>query len=713
MKPNTYRRMLAVVTTWLAVGTLLSAVTAQSPQAAPATAPVLTRPLPTEPDDYDVLAATGDWIWASLPSDSDERSSLSKDGGRTWTHHVQMPSEGGWYAAGAGRLAFFGTDEDAFSGPAYFYPTELTSSGWGEFWKISVMGTKATLSTDLHLARAGQSSTTATFSALPKKLKKPSHTYAFTADSAHLVRITTTAGSADYASVFDVRTAKSLGRITLPRTSQHQVSGSALYSLTATKAGLNLCRQPLPSGSATCSTVVAGDQRKAAATLYQFGANAIVRTRSSTSPLLVAPDGTVTPVRLPAGTATWKRDGTGDPSRPLLRTEDADGTPHHVRVAADGSVSEYLKVKQVPMQVNDLTLAPTRVFATLWTWQPERFTGGWGPLPQQWALDDGSIGPATTSPLDVRRVSGSRWIVQDSSDRQYLYDAGRKGARVGDVYDLSGPYLLHEKSVTLISGRPVATKRAEAIFGSLVAEHVATPKGQQGYWAAVRNLADPSMRPVTVKVSPDSRLFSYLRLWGDWLGSTVEPGSLRLVNWRTGKVLNRAADLVHLGDGFAVLSDDNHRLSILNLTSGKTTVLEKGSRSLEFSAYGNRLAYHDGTRLIVRTVPGSGRPRLLGVLTSGKTTKKSPWKAAIDLTKPLAAGTIVIRDAKGRVVRTLATAASDTGSLRGISWSGRDTAGRQLKGRFTWELVAAATDGSGYAVAVTGDGAARGTITAG
>ena len=48
-----------------------------------------------------VLPATGDWIWASLPSDSHEHSSLSKDGGRTWTHHVQMPSEGGWYAAGA------------------------------------------------------------------------------------------------------------------------------------------------------------------------------------------------------------------------------------------------------------------------------------------------------------------------------------------------------------------------------------------------------------------------------------------------------------------------------------------------------------------------------------------------------------------------------------------------------------------------------------
>ena len=59
MKPNTYRRMLAVVITWLAVGTLLSAVTAQSPQAAPATAPVLTRPLPTEPDDYDLS-------WAKL-----------------------------------------------------------------------------------------------------------------------------------------------------------------------------------------------------------------------------------------------------------------------------------------------------------------------------------------------------------------------------------------------------------------------------------------------------------------------------------------------------------------------------------------------------------------------------------------------------------------------------------------------------------------------
>jgi hypothetical protein len=713
MKTTPYARSLAVVTACLLVGSMLTALPAQSPRAAPGTARVITAPLPTEPDDYDVLAATGDWIWAMLPGDSTvDNTSLSKDGGRTWTRLGMMP-ESSHYVAGAGRLAYFGGD-DGLGVPYFFYPTDIDNGDWQELWSVAAAGTKAMLASNLYLVRSGHDDNVRVrFATLPKKLAKPTQRYSFTADSAYLIRLTHTAGSADYASVVDVRTAKSVGRLTLPSTAQHQVSGSAVYSLTATKAGLQLCRQPLPSGTATCSTVIGGDQRRANATLYQFGANAIVRPTPKADPLLVSATGTVTRVALPAGTTSWQRDGTGDPSRPLLRTVDALGNPHHLRVAPDGSVTEYLKVKQKPLEVFDLTLAPTQVFGTLWGWQPERFKWGWGPLQQQWALSKDSIGPAMATPFAVSMVTGSRWIVSDSRDRQYLYDAARKGARVRDADALSGPFLLYENSVAMVTGRSVATTRPRAIFGSLVAERVTAPKGKKGYWVAVRNLAASTKKPVTVQVSPDSRLFSRLFFWGDWLGTTVEPGRLRLVNWRTGTVLTRAADLNYLGDGFAVVSDDDYRLSTLNLSTGTVTQLEKGSSSLEFSAYGNRVAYQDSKSLIVRTVPGTSRPRLLGALTSGRATKKSPWKAAIDLTKPVAAGTLVIRDAKGRVVRTLATAASDTGSLRGISWTGRDTAGRQLKGRYTWELLAAASDGTGFAVSVTGDGRAGGTITAG
>lgn len=156
---------------------------------------------------------------------------------------------------------------------------------------------------------------------------------------------------------------------------------------------------------------------------------------------------------LPAGTTSWQRDGTGDPSRPLLRTVDALGNPHHLRVAPDGSVTEYLKVKQKPLEVFDLTLAPTQVFGTLWGWQPERFKWGWGPLQQQWALSKDSIGPAMATPFAVSMVTGSRWIVSDSRDRQNLYDAARKGARVRDADALSGPFLLYENSVAMVTGR--------------------------------------------------------------------------------------------------------------------------------------------------------------------------------------------------------------------------------------------------------------------
>lgn len=706
MTTNTYRRMLALIVSWLALGTFLTAATAQSPEAAPGTAPVLTRPLPTEPDDYDVLAATGDWIWAELPSDrADESSSLSKDGGRTWTHHIGMPSEGGWFRAGAGRLAYFSTDEDGISGPGYFYPNRLDSGGWGEFWTIMTMGTKAALSTGLNLDRAGQSQIKATFAALPKKLAKPTHTYAFTADSAYLVRITTTAGSADYASVFDVAGGHPLGRITLPRTSQHQVSGSALYSLTGTKTGLNLCRQPLPSGGATCSTVVGGDQRKASATLYQFGANAIVRPSSSTAPLLVAADGTVTPVRLPAGTATWARDGKGDPSLPLLRTVDAGGVPHHLRVQLDGSTTEYLAVKPVTMELWSLALAPNALFST------SRGSDGW--VAKRWTLGATSLGEPQPS-LQVLQVSGSRWVVDDEQNRRFVYDAGRRGMQIRGGL-LSGPYLLQDDELSLVTGRRIATKRALGMFGSLLAERVPAPKGKSGYWVALRDLAAGSAQSAPIKVNAKASIFTGVSMWGDWLGLMPTANRSRVMNRRTGQVLDRSGDLIYLGDGFAVLSSDTKGLSVWVFATNTTVSLGSRSRWDNVDATGDRVAYSDGKRVIIRTIAGVGgsRSRLLGALTSGKATKKSPWKAALDLTKPLAAGTLVIRDAKGRVVRTLATAASDTGSLRGISWSGRDTAGRQLKGHFTWELVAAATDGSGYAVAVTGDGAARGTITVG
>lgn len=701
------RRLMAWIGALAALGMMIAGIPHQGALAAPAAAPsVLTVALPTMPDDYVVLAATGDWIWAILPADSaEEITSLSKDGGRTWRRLGVMP-EHAYHIAGAGRLAYFGGD-DGLGTPYFFYPTDLDNGDWGELWSVAAMGTKAVFATNGYLVRAGRATTKVTFAALPHGLSKPRHRYLFSSDSSYLVRITSTAGSADYASVVDVATATSLGRLTLARTAQHQVSGSAVYSLTGTRSGLRLCRQPLPSGAASCSTVVAGDQRKSAAKLFQFGASSLVAQGAGEAPLLVR-DGTVTPVTLPAGTASWTRDGTGDPSHPLIRTVDATGYPHHLTVHADGSTSEYLAVGRVPVQVNSLALGATTVYGSHWD-------EDYNDVDWQRPVDAAGFGPLSPAAGRVWAVSGARRVVRVESGASYLYDGARRGRPVQSLWTLTGPYVLSGDEVQLVSGRKLATKRAEALFGSLVAEHITTPKGRKGYWLRVRDLAAASVKPVSLQLMGANSLYAPVQMWGDWLGTSVSYGSARVVNRRTGQVLTQPANLDYLGDGYAVLSDDDFRLSIWELATNRVTRLEKGSSSLLFGAYGNQVAYSDGTHLIVRTVAGVGTnsPRLLGALTSGKATRKAPWKASIDLTKPVAAGLLVIRDKAGRVVRTLATAASDTGSLRGISWSGRNSAGKQLKGRHTWELVAAAADGSGYAVAVSGDARASGTITAG
>lgn len=206
-------------------------------------------------------------------------------------------------------------------------------------------------------------------------------------------------------SVVDVRTAKSVGRLTLPSTAQHQVSGSAVYSLTARRvcscAEQPAVRKPPPARRSSVATSAGRTRRCTSSAPIRSSPQG--RTRCRCRPPARSPGW-----RFPAGTTSWQRDGTGDP-QPVPRCRGRARKPHHLRVAPDGSVTEYLKVKQKPLEVFDLTLAPTQVFGTLWGWQPERFKWGWGPLQQQWALSK-RWRSAAAFPFAVSMVTGSRWI---------------------------------------------------------------------------------------------------------------------------------------------------------------------------------------------------------------------------------------------------------------------------------------------------------------
>jgi flagellar basal-body rod modification protein FlgD len=79
----------------------------------------------------------------------------------------------------------------------------------------------------------------------------------------------------------------------------------------------------------------------------------------------------------------------------------------------------------------------------------------------------------------------------------------------------------------------------------------------------------------------------------------------------------------------------------------------------------------------------------------------------VDLAGPAAQVTVTVRDAEGNVVRTLALGARGAGAHT-APWDGADAEGNALPpGRYTFEVSAAAADGS----AVSAERFARGTAS--
>lgn len=700
----------------VAVGFVLVAVLAGCAGGSPrpvmpaAPAATWTEPLPTYPADVQILGATRNAIWASFPTSGQSVERLSRDGGRTWEkwnagyETLMMSTAGnGWFAANS--------DEDGMANVRTFSISEKWEGiPLGE-WQLAALGSRAALSTQGHLATAS-SSRKVTFPALPKATPRPTHSFAFTDDSRHVVRITRTKGEADYAGAVLTSSGKATGRVTLPRTSQHRVADSAVYSLSGSRSGLTLCRQPLPSGKASCRLVVKGDRRGVNGTLYQVGAWSLIKDPKSAAPLMVR-NGQITTISVPTGTTSWRKDGPGDPTSPLIRVVDAAGLPRHLRVAADGSTADFLTVPRLFVDPFSLEMTQSELLGS-------DFIGG--ELGPAWVRSLTAAGPGARRPVaggeDVVGASGSRWAIRGAK-LTYAYDNGRKGVALKkDVRYLSGPYAFGSEGVQTVAGTTVRTSKAEAIFGSLVAERVAALPNRPGFTVRIRDLAKAASKPMTVRLDTSTAQFTWVRMWGDWIGFTAYSPSMRtvLTNVRTGKQLKHAGELLRLGDGYSVLINSRNELVVWSFATGKDIALGAGTSSLYVAAEGNRVAYVKGTNLIVRTLPGVGisRARLLGVLTSGKATKSSPWKAALDLTKPLRAGIVVIRHSDGRIVRTLTTAASASGSVRGLSWDGTTTGGTKVgKGTYRWELITEAVDGSGAAAAVSGKGTPSGSITVG
>jgi flagellar hook assembly protein FlgD len=123
------------------------------------------------------------------------------------------------------------------------------------------------------------------------------------------------------------------------------------------------------------------------------------------------------------------------------------------------------------------------------------------------------------------------------------------------------------------------------------------------------------------------------------------------------------------------------------------------------------VAFVKGGSLVIKTVAGPDRsgPRVLGVVAP--TALKGTWKVAIDLTKAVRSGRLEIRNGAGKLIRSLTVKASKDGSLRGITWNGRDKSGRRVAaGSYSYSLASRATDGTGTVRLVDGSLGPIGTI---
>lgn len=196
-----------------------------------------------------------------------------------------------------------------------------------------------------------------------------------------------------------------------------------------------------------------------------------------------------------------------------------------------------------------------------------------------------------------------------------------------------------------------------------------------------------------------------------------------MINYRTQASYPVEGEIQSLGDGYALVyrygprapgAEEPPRTALTwTFPTGTTQRVPAADGDPVAIDGAGQVAWVTPTAIKVAKVHGAGtsKPRLLGVLGGASFTAGKTWKLDVDATKPLKAGSLEIRDAAGKLVRSISTTATASGSLRGVAWNGRDAKGRKVPaGTFTWTLKADAADRTGTLTSVTGLAAVSGTV---
>ncbi len=346
----------------------------------------------------------------------------------------------------------------------------------------------------------------------------------------------------------------------------------------------------------------------------------------------------------------------------------------------------------------------------------------------------------TASPISF---SAGRGVVEADTGGWRILDRGVQTGLLdgGDTAKVSGPYVLSGGKVHDPEGVTLFTEPApdgshvasDDLFGGTLVYAVQSDDGQDTTIWTVKDVLNPAPQQVTEFTAAggcDGR--TQVAIWGatiawdgcDGYGIHVQnltTGARRLVNGTGGHTYTVP---LTLGEGTLAWSD-SLGTSVVDLTStanSLTPVVLPGSAdaiALDGHYLGRQLTTSGRTPSYdLQTLPFTPKyaPRLIGTyaplgFTPDGDGHADTWNPQFDVSKPLRDAKLTISDSStGRVLRTLTGTAPD-GSIRDLSWDGKDKKGTPVTvGLYRWTLTARADDGEGQLIAPDGGSSVTGTI---
>jgi FlgD Ig-like domain len=329
-----------------------------------------------------------------------------------------------------------------------------------------------------------------------------------------------------------------------------------------------------------------------------------------------------------------------------------------------------------------------------------------------------------------------------------LYDRGAytgTAAAYPGRLDVSGPYTLAglgvfrpdgERIATLTATEPESTTASSDIYGSTVVfTTYDSETGRTRIW--VDDVGTPHRTLLATIPARDGDTDCGSVAVSIWAGLVSWPNcdgrSQTVRDLTTGAV--RTVPPAAPGDagyvGAAVLGEGvlawtaNHAVNVLDLTSPTSTPVRIPGDVRSFALDDHRIvratttgSAPDGPVLVSRLPLGNRTypPRLIGsyalaAFTPDGDGHADTWTPQFDVTKPVRNVGLSIVDAAGHRVRDLDAPDSPDGSIRGLSWDGRDRKGAAVPvGVYRWTLGARAGDGDGRLVGPRGEATVTGTI---